>query len=40
MNNENNENHEPSLKFPIEKTKEWNDIGIHELLGIKNKQNN
>ncbi|KAL4501657.1 hypothetical protein ABPG72_018708 [Tetrahymena utriculariae] len=33
INNDANDTHEPSLKFPIEKIKEWNDIGIHELLG-------
>jgi len=32
MNTENGD--EPSLKFPAERVKEWNDIGIHELLGI------
>ncbi|EWS71323.1 hypothetical protein TTHERM_000327419 (macronuclear) [Tetrahymena thermophila SB210] len=33
INNDANDAHEPSLKFPIEKVKEWNDIGLHELLG-------
>ena len=28
-----NENQDLFMKFSLEKPKEWNDIGIHELLG-------
>lgn len=33
LNSDLADSHEPSLKFPAERIKEWADIGLHELLG-------